>query len=40
VIAIGTPVPLLFPIDQSPFSDQAKIIHIDLEAGDREELAG
>jgi benzoylformate decarboxylase len=33
VFAVGTPVlPLLFPIDESPFSDQAKVIHVDLEA--------
>jgi benzoylformate decarboxylase len=33
VVAVGTPVlPLLFPIDDSPFAEQAKIIHIDLEA--------
>jgi benzoylformate decarboxylase len=33
VLAVGTPVlPLLFPIDESPFSDNAKVIHIDLEA--------
>jgi benzoylformate decarboxylase len=33
VLAVGTPVlPLLFPIDESPFAESAKIIHIDLEA--------
>jgi benzoylformate decarboxylase len=33
VLAVGTPVlPLLFPIEESPFSDNAKVIHIDLEA--------
>ena len=33
VLAIGTPVlPLLFPIDESPFPETAKVIHIDLDA--------
>ncbi len=33
VFAIGTPVlPLLFPIDGSPFADGAQVIHIDLDA--------
>lgn len=33
IFAVGTPViPLLFPIDESPFPDGAKIIHIDLDA--------
>ena len=33
VIAIGTPVlPLLFPIDGSPFAPAARVIHIDLDA--------
>ncbi len=31
VLAIGTSVlPLLFPLDQPPFPDQARIVHIDL----------
>ncbi len=33
ILAVGTPVfPLLFPIDESPFPDDAKVIHIDLDA--------
>ncbi|HET9476246.1 MAG TPA: thiamine pyrophosphate-dependent enzyme, partial [Dehalococcoidia bacterium] len=33
IFAVGTPVlPLLFPIDESPFPDGAKVIHIDLDA--------
>ena len=33
IFAIGTPVlPLLFPIDESPFPDGAKVIHVDLDA--------
>jgi benzoylformate decarboxylase len=33
IFAIGTPVlPLLFPIDESPFPDATKVIHIDLDA--------
>ena len=32
VLAIGTPVlPLLFPLDESPFPEAARIIHIDLD---------
>ncbi|MDO8616068.1 MAG: thiamine pyrophosphate-binding protein [Dehalococcoidia bacterium] len=32
VLAVGTPVlPLLFPIDESPFPERARIIHIDLD---------
>ena len=32
VLAIGTPVlPLLFPLDESPFPEQTKLIHIDLD---------
>ena len=32
VLAIGTPVlPLLFPLDESPFPEQARLIHIDLD---------
>jgi benzoylformate decarboxylase len=35
VLAIGTPIlPLLFPLAESPFPDQARIIHIDLEAAE------
>lgn len=31
VLAVGTSVlPLLFPLDQPPFPDQAKVVHIDL----------
>ncbi len=33
VLAVGTPVlPLLFPVDESPFAEKAQIIHIDLDA--------
>jgi benzoylformate decarboxylase len=33
VLAVGTPVlPLLFPIDGSPFPASARVIHIDLDA--------
>jgi benzoylformate decarboxylase len=33
ILAVGTPVlPLLFPLDECPFPDGAKIVHIDLEA--------
>jgi len=33
VLAVGTPViPLLFPIDGSPFAPATKVIHIDLDA--------
>ena len=33
IFAVGTPVlPLLFPLDEPPFPDGAKIIHIDLDA--------
>ena len=33
VLAVGTPVlPLLFPIDGSPFAPSTKVIHIDLDA--------
>jgi benzoylformate decarboxylase len=33
VLAVGTPViPLLFPIDGSPFPPAAKVMHIDLDA--------
>jgi benzoylformate decarboxylase len=33
VLAIGTPVlPLLFPIDGSPFADDTLVVHIDLDA--------
>jgi benzoylformate decarboxylase len=33
ILAVGTPVfPLLFPIDESPFADKAKVVHIDLNA--------
>lgn len=32
ILAVGTSLmPLLFPIDESPFPDSAKIIHIDLD---------
>ncbi len=32
VLAVGTPVlPLLFPLDESPFPEAARIIHIDLD---------
>ncbi len=35
ILAIGTPVlPLLFPLDESPFADNAKVIHIDLDSGE------
>jgi len=33
VLAIGTPVlPLLFPIEGSPFADAARVVHIDLDS--------
>lgn len=33
IFAVGTPVlPLLFPMEESPFPEGAKVIHIDLEA--------
>jgi benzoylformate decarboxylase len=33
ILAVGTPVlPLLFPLDECPFAEGARIIHIDLEA--------
>ena len=32
VLAVGTPVlPLLFPLDESPFPETARLIHIDLD---------
>lgn len=32
ILAVGTSVfPLLFPIDESPFPDRAKVVHIDLD---------
>jgi benzoylformate decarboxylase len=33
IFAVGTPVlPLLFPLDECPFPDGAKIVHVDLES--------
>lgn len=33
IVAVGTPVlPLLFPLDESPFAQEARVIHIDLDA--------
>jgi benzoylformate decarboxylase len=33
IFAVGTPVlPLLFPLDECPFPDAARVIHVDLEA--------
>jgi len=33
ILAVGTPVlPLLFPMDEPPFAEGAKVIHIDLDA--------
>ncbi len=35
VLAVGTPVlTLLFPVDESPFPQSTRIIHIDLESGE------
>jgi benzoylformate decarboxylase len=33
IFAVGTPVlPLLFPLDESPFQESTKVVHVDLEA--------
>jgi len=33
ILAVGTPMlPLLLPLDECPFPDSAKVVHIDLEA--------